>query len=113
MSRFWQDAMQVMEAATSAPGAGSASDLALIIERSGSLRIVMREGWSAEGLRSHYGSGAVYQVTHTPQGVCVEGRANGLSCTLHSRSPCPAASTFPSSTPLYTVIQPRLLEAAS
>ncbi len=109
MSRFWQDAMQVMEAASAAPGAGSASDLALVIEHSGALRIVMQEGWTAEGLRAHYGAAAVYQVTHTPQGVSVEGRAPGLSCSF--RSSRPSASAFAAAVPLYTVVQPRLLEA--
>ncbi len=103
--------MQVMEAASAAPAAGSASDLALVIDRSGALRIVMQEGWAAEGLRAHYGAGAVYQVTHTCQGVCVEGSAPGLSCTLRSRGVRPAVSPLPSAIPLYTVVSPRLLEA--
>jgi hypothetical protein len=99
-----------MEAATSAPGAGSASNLALVIDRSGGLRIVMQDGWSPEGLRAHYGAGAVYQVTHTAQGVCVEGRAPGLSCTLRARSARLAPiSTLPPALPLYTVVAPRLL----
>jgi hypothetical protein len=110
VSRFWQNAVQVMEAATSAPGAGSASNLALVIDRSGGLRIVMQEGWSPEGLRAHYGAGAVYQVTHTPQGVSVEGRASGLSCTFRARSERQASvSVLTPALPLYSVVAPRLL----
>jgi hypothetical protein len=109
MSRFWRDAMQVMESASASPAAGSASNLALVFDHSGALRIVMQEGWTAEGLRAHYGAGTVYQVTHTPQGVCVEGRAPGLSCTLRSCRPAPPAAVS-STIPLYTVIErPRLL----
>ena len=69
MSRFWQDAVQVMEAATSSYGAGSATDLAVVVGASGGIHMVMQPGWSADGLRAHYGAQAVYQVTHTAQGV--------------------------------------------
>jgi len=99
-----------MEAATRAPGAGSASDLALVLDRSGALRIVMQDGWSPEGLRAHYGARAVYQVTHTPDGVLVEGRGPGLSCSLRARSTRPAVHpALQPALPLYTVVSPRLL----
>jgi hypothetical protein len=88
MSRFWNDAVQVLETASSAPQDGSSSDLALIIDSTGGLRIVAATGWSIEGLQSEYG-GAVYHVTRTGHDVCVEGRAPGMSCTLRGPSLTP------------------------
>lgn len=80
MSRFWEDAVQILETARRSRD-GSSGDLALIIDPAGGLRIVPAEGWSTEGLCSEYG-GTVYHVTRSGHGVCVEGRAAGMSCTL-------------------------------
>jgi len=93
MGRFWKDAMQVLDAASNARGAGGASEMAVVVEASGGLRLVAAAGWSAEGLQSHYGAKAVYHVRHTAEGVCVEGRGSGVSCTLRSR--VRAAATVP------------------
>ncbi|HLH19445.1 MAG TPA: hypothetical protein VKX45_19640 [Bryobacteraceae bacterium] len=82
MTRFWNDALAILDTASRAPEAGAANGLAVVVERSGGLRIVMGEGWSAEGLQAHFGASAVYQVTHSPRSVCVEGRGPGESCTL-------------------------------
>jgi hypothetical protein len=81
MSRFWNDAVRVLETASQAPHDGFSSDLALIIGADGGLRMVGAVGWSIEGLRSVYG-GAVYRVTRSGHEVCVEGRAPGMSCLL-------------------------------
>jgi hypothetical protein len=95
VSRFWNDALEILDTASRAPQAGSATNLAVVVERSGGLRIVAAEGWSAEGLQSHFGAAAVYQVTHTPRAVRVEGRGPGMSCTLRSPAgrpwACPTA----------------------
>ena len=93
MSRFWTDAMQVLETASRAARDEAPADLAVILDAAGGLRIVAAEGWSTEGLRSEYG-GTVYHVTRTGRDVCVEGRAAGMSCTLRgpfTGSPLPRA----------------------
>jgi hypothetical protein len=88
MSPFWNDAVQVLETASHAPHDGFSSDLALIIDSAGGLRIVTATGWSIEGLQSEYG-GAVYHVTRTGHDGCVEGRAPGMSCLLRGPSMTP------------------------
>ncbi len=85
MTRFWNDALAILDTASRAPEASSANGLAIVVERSGGLRLVMAEGWSAEGLQSHFGASAVYQVSHSPRAVCVEGRGPGVRCTLRYR----------------------------
>jgi hypothetical protein len=107
MSRFWTDAMQVFETASAAPE-GASPDLAVVIDGSGGLLIVMEPGWTPEALRAAYGGRAVYQVTRTAQQVRLEGRAPGMSCTLRrspSTTPVPPAAGISS----YTISGPKLL----
>jgi hypothetical protein len=104
MSRFWKDAVKVLETASVAPRDGVSGNLAVILDPAGGLRILPAEGWTIEGLRAEYG-GTVYHVIRTGHDVCVEGRAAGMSCTLrgpfvpppeqlHARNPAnPAALT--------------------
>jgi hypothetical protein len=82
MERFWDDALTVWEAAQNAPDE-SAPEMAVILDERGALRMVMEPGWSAEGLRAEYG-GAIYHVTRTPQGIRLEGRGRGMSCSLRA-----------------------------
>ena len=86
MSRFWDDAQQVFETACNAPRDGQSPDLAVIVGDSGAIRIVLAEGWSAEGLRSEYG-GAAYRVKLSGNGVAVDGCGTGLSCKLRKPQP--------------------------
>jgi hypothetical protein len=81
MSRFWQDAVQILETASHAPHDAFSADMAVIVDSSGGLRIVSSAGWSIEGLRSEYG-GAVYQVRRSDRDVYVKGSAPGMHCVL-------------------------------
>ena len=110
MSRFWDNAVEVFETASSAAEAGSGSDVAVLVDRSGGLRIVMAEGWSPEGLQSHYGASTVYHVSHNSGSVCVEGRGPGMSCTLRGAQAGASAFRMPACLPLYTVTTPKLLK---
>jgi len=76
----------------------------VVVGASGGILIVMQPGWSADGLRTHYGAHAVYQVTHTPRGVSVEGSATGLNCRLQAHRMNPAPAPLPPATALYSVI---------
>ena len=109
MSRFWNDAMQVFETASCAPRDGSSPELGILIDHSGALRIVTAEGWSSEGLQAHYGARTVYHVRHTREGVFVDGRGPGMSCSLHGRQPALPAPGLPAGIPLYTVVSQKLL----
>jgi hypothetical protein len=104
MSRFWKDAVQVLETAIHVPHDGFSSDLALIVDSIGGLRIVSATGWGIEGLRSEHG-GAVYHVTRSGHYVCVEGRAgdelpsarsvNGTAATAHRSTESSGAPQAP------------------
>jgi hypothetical protein len=105
MSRFWNDAVQVLETASHSTQDGFSSDFAVIVDGAGTLRIVAAEGWSPEGLRSEYG-GTVYHISRTGRDICVEGRAPGMSCTLRVPS---AAPLLPQAIPTYSLESRKLL----
>jgi hypothetical protein len=109
MSRFWDDALQVLENAACAHSAGGRSDVAVLIDHAGGLRIVAAEGWSPEGLESHYGASAVYRVSHGAAGVCVEGRGAGVSCTLRHQDAIAPSLRLPLGVPMYPVETRKLL----
>jgi hypothetical protein len=86
MDGFWTDAWRVFETANRSGNQG-ASDLGILIDHSGALRIVSSEGWHPEALRLHYGVRTVYQVSRTPDGVRVEGSRPGLTCRIDKQNP--------------------------
>ena len=102
VDRFWQDAVSVFETARGALGKGSvheevaredgASELNILIDSSGVVRIVAGEGWQPEALQAHYGARTVYQVTRTARGVRVTGRSGPERCVLESAAPAVPAS---------------------
>lgn len=84
MSPFWRDAVAILETAAQSDAVETASDMAIVVERSGAMRIVPAEGWSTEGLRAEHGATAVYRIRRTTSGVHVDGRGLGVSCALQA-----------------------------
>jgi hypothetical protein len=87
MNRFWEDAVSVFETARNAPREDGVSELNILIDGAGVLRIVAGQGWKPDALQAHYGARTVYQVTHSADGVRVAGRSMGESCVLQSAKP--------------------------
>jgi hypothetical protein len=78
VSKFFDDAVRVFETAAQ----GSTVDIGVLIDSTGTLRIVPGDGWRPEALREHYGAREVFQVTHGPSGLRVEARSGQYSCVL-------------------------------
>ena len=78
MSRFWEDAIGVLETAVR----GDGEELGILVDELGAIRIVAAAGWRSDALQAHYGARTVYQVSHTPSGVRVTGRSGRRSCVL-------------------------------
>jgi hypothetical protein len=95
------DAASIFETASCAPDDGQSPDLAILVERSGALRIVEGAGWRSDALQQHYGAQAVYQVTHGSCGVRVEACDGRDRCVLESSAPAPR---LPFARPAYTVL---------
>lgn len=88
MSRFLDDATGILETA-SAAAEGAPPDLAILVDRSGGVRVVESAGWRPEALQAHYGSHIVYQVSRSPGKVVVRGRHGSRACTLEMDRPSP------------------------
>jgi hypothetical protein len=113
VDQFWNNAVEVLDCAASAPADGMSQDVAILVEPGAGLRIVMSEGWNPESLQAHYGTQTtVYQVTHTRQGVRVEGCGHGLSCVLERQKKAPILPGLSAALPAYSVVPSRWLTAA-
>jgi hypothetical protein len=78
VSRFWEDAIGVLETAAR----GDGEELGILVDDAGAIRIVPAAGWRTDALQAHYGARTVYQVSHPPSGVRVTGRSGRRSCVL-------------------------------
>ncbi len=87
MSRFLEDAERILETAAAASCGEPSRNVAIMLDAAGCLRIVDSEGWTPEGLRSHYGASTLYQVTHSPGAVQVTGWSGARRCLLSAQNP--------------------------
>lgn len=88
MSAFLEDAIGIFETAlTGGDDAGSASDMAVLVDSNGGLRIVDSHDWSLSGLESHYGARTIYRIDRGAGRVRVEARSGSQSCVLESAVP--------------------------
>src|SRR5947207_6452399 len=78
VSRFWQDAMQILETARQ----GAETNVGILVDHTGGIRIVDSAGWNPDSMQAHYGARTVYQITRSPRGVRVAGKCGGESCLL-------------------------------
>lgn len=88
MDPFLAHAAELLDAAQSCVRAGGApSELAILIGRSGEIRIVADSDWPLESLRRERGAEMAFRVAGGGARVAVEGRALGRACRLESESP--------------------------
>jgi hypothetical protein len=59
-----------------------AQNVAIVIGRSGDIRILDPAGWSLPALRTEYGAAAVYSVEHRGDTIRVDGWDGERSCRL-------------------------------
>ncbi|MGD0497190.1 MAG: hypothetical protein ABSC23_02025 [Bryobacteraceae bacterium] len=84
MSRFLEDAVGIFDAATRAAGEDAPSDMAIMVDSSGGIRVVDAAGWHPETLRQHYGAPTVFQITRLAGAVRVTGRSGAQRCVLET-----------------------------
>jgi hypothetical protein len=61
-------------------------EIAIVVGRQGTLRIVDPTGWALPALRTEFGAAAVYRVERRGRVVCVEGWDGDRSCRLEKAS---------------------------
>jgi hypothetical protein len=88
VSRFLDDAMNLMEAAELA---GSTSDLTILISQQGGIHMIADSDWPLDSLQFHHGARTAYRVSEQYSKVRVEGREAGRTCVLETESCARAA----------------------
>ena len=101
VSRFVENAVQILEAAESAVESGhTPSDVTILIGPEGSLRMVADSDWPLDSLQLFHGSNMAYRVSQRASMVRVEGRAGSRTCLFETPKPERAARLLLNRSPL-------------
>jgi hypothetical protein len=77
---FLRQAEEILAIAVA--GDSDASDLAIVIDRQGGMRMLDPKGWSLPAMCAEYGASAAYKVQRYARTVRVEGWGDGERCLL-------------------------------
>ena len=114
MSRFAENAVQILDAAENASRAGETpSDMTILITQEGGIRLVADSDWPLESLRTHHGARMAYRVSQHESIVRVEGRAGSRTCLFETEKPERAARLLLNRPANYLTVTPAALPPAS
>jgi hypothetical protein len=88
VSRFLQQAQNILEAAESA---GTASHTTILIGRDGHIKMFADSDWSLDSLTMHHGAKTAYRVSEQFGSVRVEAREGLKTCVMESAKPAQIA----------------------
>jgi hypothetical protein len=93
VSRFVNDAMNLLQAAEDATHSGHASspNWTILISGEGGIHMIADSDWPLDSLQVHHGARTVYRVNERCSKLRVEGREAGRTCLLEAQSPQHAA----------------------
>ena len=112
MSRFVDNAMQILDAAENAVQAGQTpTDMTILITAEGGIRMVADSDWPLDSLKLHHGAKMAYRVSQDASHVRVEGRADSRTCLFETVKPGRVARLLLNSSPAYWA-GPRLIAGA-
>ena len=80
MTVFLQQAEDILDIAVE--GDRDGSNLAILIDRQGGMRMLDPQGWTLPALCAEFGAAAVYKVERRGRTVRVEGWAGGERCLI-------------------------------
>lgn len=96
MSRFIENAVELLEAAESSTAAGhTLSETTVLIQPSGGIRLVANSDWPLDSLRAEHGAGMAYRISQQGATVRIEGRAGVRTCLFESGAPDGASRRTP------------------
>ena len=108
MSRFVDNAAQILSAAESAVQSGhTPSDMTILMTPQG-IRMIADSDWPLESLQLHHGAEMAYRVSQSAIIVRVEGRAGSRTCLFETAKPEQAARVLLHVTPSYHWMTPQL-----
>ena len=112
MSRFVDNAMQILNAAESAVESGhTPSDMTILMTPQG-IRMIADSDWPLESLQLHHGAEMAYRVSQSAIIVRVEGRAGARTCLFETAKPEQAARALLHTSPSFHWIAPQLPAAS-
>jgi hypothetical protein len=88
MSRFYEHAARILEAAERA--GDQASELTVLINHEGRIRIVQGSDWPLAALQEEHGACMGYQVKRSEKGIRITAREGARTCTFESENVSPA-----------------------
>lgn len=92
MSRFVDNAVEILSAAESAVESGhTPSDMTILITPEGGIRMIADSDWPLDSLELHHGARMAYRVSQSAKYVRVEGRAGSRTCLFETVKPEQAA----------------------
>jgi hypothetical protein len=116
MDTLLENAHRIFEVARSGGSRNSpedadsgAQDFAVLIRPDGALHFIMESPFSIEAAAIHAGAQSAFRVTHSRQGVRVEGRDAGSTYVLEQRSP---QQQLLRDQPLYRITSPLLTSSS-
>ena len=102
VSRFLDNAAQILDAAESAVQSGHApTDMTILITAEGGIRMLADSDWPLDSLQLHHGAKMAYRVSQSASVVRVEGRADSRTCLFETVKPERAARLLLNSSPSY------------
>lgn len=111
MSRFLDNAAQILDAAESAVQSGhTPTDMTILITPEG-IRMLADSDWPLDSLQAEYGAKMAYRVSENAAVVRVEGRAGSRTCLFETRKPERAVRLLLNRATNYAAA-PRLLSAS-
>ncbi len=100
VSRFVDNAMQILDAAESAVQSGQTpTDMTILITSEGGIHMVANSDWPLDSLQLHHGARMAYRVSQNASHVRVEGRAGSRTCLFETAKPERAARLLLNSSP--------------
>ena len=107
MSRFVDNAVQILDAAESAARAGhTPSEMTILISAEGGIHMLADSDWPLDSLQAHHGVGMAYRVSQRAATVRVEGRAGSRTCLFETQKPERAARLLLNHSPNYFIAVP-------
>gem|GEM_PF-780067 len=92
VSRFFENAVELLQAAESSTAAGHRlSEMTILVHSSGGIQLVTNSDWPLDRLRADRGAGMAYRISQQGDTVRIEGRAGSRTCLFESAKPDGAA----------------------
>ncbi len=85
VSRFFEDAANLLDAAECAAHSGQApSHLTIVLGGEGGIRMIADSDWPLDSLQAYHGAASVYRVSGQNENIRVEGREGSRTCLFES-----------------------------